>query len=260
MPPHRYASTRNDRIAHTLSRIAGAITAITVSIASPTLAAAADHQSAPAAGSSGSSGSSVMGPVLKLSDLSPIDELGRPRQQLLDQARHFATTTPLPDNLRATILAGVAFYEGSDKGSADVQLPENGPRFKQFYWPTVASKCINASMDSVGSGIAVPGPAEIPAPGAKPGETSFLFTALGTGKLAHSDMKVHWFNMKTLKFGTTALGYNGINPEGPATVSGVAETGSGPIVAVMDGAIDTIEKESNAHCSFIPTAAFFEVY
>ncbi|WP_047263419.1 Rv1157c family protein [Corynebacterium mustelae] len=240
-----------------LSRIAGAITAITISIASPTIAAASEAQPAPAVGSSSSS---AMGPVVKLSDLSPIDELGRPRQQLLDQARHFATTTPLPDNLRATILAGVAFYEGSDKGNADVQLPENGPRFKQFYWPTVASKCINASMDSVGSGIAVPGPAAIPAPGAKPGETTFLFTALGTGKLAHSDMKVHWFNMKTLKFGTTSLGYNGINPEGPATVSGVAETGNGPIVAVMDGAIDTIEKESNAHCSFIPTAAFFEVY
>jgi hypothetical protein len=42
-------------------------------------------------------------------------------------------------------------------------------------------------------------------------------------------------------------------------VSGNAPTGKGNVIAVMDGSIDTIEKESNAHCSFIPTAAFFEV-
>lgn len=191
------------------------------------------------------------------SDAWPVDNLGRPKQQHLDQAKSFAETTPLPDQLRAAILAGVAFYEGSDEKPVDV--PTYGPRFHQFYWPSVATKCINGAQDSVASGIAVPGPTEIPAPGAKEGETTFVFTALGTGKVAGSQLKVHWFNLNNGWHGSTDLGFHGINPDGPATVSGTAGTGKGQIVAVIDGSVDTIEKETNAHCSFIPTAAFFEV-
>ncbi len=191
------------------------------------------------------------------SDAWPVDNLGRPKQHLLDQARQFAQTAPLSDQMRAAILAGVAFYEGSDEKPIDV--PTYGPRFKQFYWPSVATKCINGSQESVASGIAVPGPTEIPAPGAKEGETTFVFTALGTGKVASSNLKVHWFNLNNGKNGQTDLGFHGINPDGPATVSGTAQTGKGQIVAVIDGSVDTIEKETTAHCSFIPTAAFFEV-
>lgn len=190
-------------------------------------------------------------------DLMPVDNLGRPRKEILDQARNFANTAPLPDKIRGAILATVMFWEGSS--GSEVKLPDGAPRFKQFYWPSIASKCINAQADAIGSGIAVPGPTTIPVPGAKEGETAFLFTALGTGKLAKTDMRVYWFNLNTLKSGIASMGGNGINPEGPATVSGNAPTGKGTVIAVMDGSIDTIEKESNAHCSFIPTAAFFEV-
>lgn len=196
-------------------------------------------------------------PDITSSDAWPVDHLGRPKQHHLDQARAFAQNTPLPDQLRAAILAGVAFYEGSD--DTPVNVPTYGPRFHQFYWPSVATKCINGAQDSVASGIAVPGATEIPAPGAKEGETAFVFTALGTGKVAGSNLKVHWFNLNTGQHGSTDLAYHGINPDGPATVSGTAGTGKGQIVAVIDGSVDTIEKETTAHCSFIPTAAFFEV-
>lgn len=191
-------------------------------------------------------------------DFMPVDNLGRPKKEILDQARNFANSTPMPDQIRGAILAGIMFWEGD--GKSEIKLPEGAtPRFKQFYWPSIASKCINAQSDAIGSGIAVPGPTVIPVPGAKEGETAFLFTALGTGKLNKTDMKVYWFNLNTFKSGVAPLGGNGINPEGPATVSGNAPTGKGNVIAVMDGSIDTIEKESNAHCSFIPTAAFFEV-
>lgn len=184
--------------------------------------------------------------------LLPVDELGRPKPQILAQARAIAQT--LPSDLRAAVLSGVAFFEGD--GKSDVKLPEGSVNFKQFYWPTVSGKCIGGTQDSVGSAIAVPGPTKIPAPGAKTGETAFLFTALGTSALSGKQaMKVQWFNIDTLKWGETPLGDNGINKEGPATVSGTAKTGKGRIVAVVSGTVNT----KDAGCRFIPTAAFFEV-
>lgn len=184
--------------------------------------------------------------------LLPIDELGRPTPQVLDRARALAET--LPRDLRAALLSAVSFFEGG--GESDVKLPEGSVNFTQFYWPTVSGKCIGGTQDSVGSAIAVPGPTKIPAPGAKAGETAFLFTALGTSALSGKQaMKVQWFNIDTLKWGETPLGDNGINKEGPATVSGTAKTGKGRIVAIVSGTVNT----KDAGCRFIPTAAFFEV-
>lgn len=185
-------------------------------------------------------------------ELMPLDELGRPKPEILSQARVVAQT--LPPELRAAVLSGVAFFEGD--GESDVDVPQGNVNFTQFYWPTVSGKCIGGTQDSVGSAIAVPGPTEIPAPGAKAGETAFLFTALGTSALSGKQaMNVQWFNIDTLKWGITPLGDNGINKEGPATVSGTAKTGKGRIVAVVSGTVNT----KDAGCRFIPTAAFFEV-
>lgn len=181
-----------------------------------------------------------------------LDELGRPQPQILQQVRSVAEK--LPDNLRGPVLAAVSFFEGTGEGGVD--LPDEAPGFTQFYWPSIGTNCIGGTQDALASAIAVPGPTEIPAPGAKEGETAFVLTALGTAPVVGEQaLNVHWVNIDNFTFGTTKLEYNGINPEGPATLSGTAATGHGTVVAYIEGGITT----EDAQCSFVPTAATFEV-
>lgn len=182
---------------------------------------------------------------------SPVDHLGRPTPQTEAQIRQFAHQPWIPSQARESILQALDFAVGAgETGGPD--LPQQAPHFTQFGWPTVAGSCIDGTHQSVGTALAVPGPAEIPAPGAAAHETAFLFTALGTAPAAqHQDMRAHWFNLSNGKHGTTALGNHGINPEGPATISGVADTGRGVIVALLEGSVHT----ENSICNYFPTAA-----
>ena len=215
--------SKNRRLAY-----AAALAAALLGIATPAIAQSSAGSSAGVSQVASSSGVE-----------NPLDELGRPTAA------------------RNAILSALAFYAGEGDGESGVPLVERGPNFEQFYWPTVSGKCIGGQGDSVGSAIAVPGPTEIPAPGAKSGETAFVFTALGTEPAAQrqGDMHVQWFNIDTFKTGITPLSNNGINPDGPATVSGTASTGKGTIVAMVSGTVKTQEQP----CSFVPTAAIFEV-
>lgn len=188
---------------------------------------------------------------------SPLDELGRPTAETQERIRAFAAQPWIPQDARNAILSALAFSTGEGGGQGPA-LPEGpGPEFRQFYWPTVSAQCIGGQSDAVGSAIAVPGPTEIPAPGAGEGETVFLFTALGTSPAAanQGDMQVRWFNIDSLQSGTTPLFNNGINNNGPATVSGRAATGKGTVVALLEGSVNT----EDASCRFAPTAAFLEV-
>ncbi|MCQ9343327.1 Rv1157c family protein [Corynebacterium kozikiae] len=161
-----------------------------------------------------------------------LDELGRPAPHILEQL-----PPPIAD-----------FFRGTGGG---VPMPENAPHFTQFYWPSLGLGCIEGG-NAVASTIAVPGPTEIPLPGAKAGETTFVFTALGTPPAqGRQDMNVHWFNINTLQYGRTELEFHGINPEGPITLSGTAATGHGTVIALAEGAAN--------QCSYLPTAALFEV-
>lgn len=182
----------------------------------------------------------------------PLDAYGRPTEQILNEATNFANNPLLPTDLRNLIHSAVTFYQTDTSA-----LPENAPNISQFIWPTVSTNCIGEGLNSVGSGIAVPGPTTIPAPGAATGETTFLFTALGTNAVDRSNINVHWVNIRTLQHGFTPLGNNGINPEGPSTVSGTAATGAGTVIAVMSGGLRPIDQAN--HCSFLPTIAIFEV-
>lgn len=184
-----------------------------------------------------------------------VDEIGRPTPLVQQNVRDFAEQPWVPESLANVLLSALAFTAGSNPGEG-VPLPENSPTFTQFYWPTVSGDCIGGHSDAVGSALAVPGPAQIPAPGAGEGQTTFLFTALGTAPAAaeQGGMTVHWVNLNTFATGQTPLGNHGINPDGPATISGVADTGRGTIVAVLGGDIRTQE----ATCSFIPTTAVID--
>ncbi|WP_434800366.1 Rv1157c family protein [Corynebacterium aquatimens] len=129
--------------------------------------------------------------------------------------------------------------------------------FTQFYWPTVSSNCIGEGLHSTASALVVPGPATTPAPGAGPGEATFVFTALGTPAAApeQGELRAYWINIDNLRTGVTQLGNNQINPLGPATLSGTANTGPGRVLAVIDGHVRTADNV----CAFAPTAATFSV-
>lgn len=185
----------------------------------------------------------------------PVDTLGRPSPAVLQQIRNAADTPGLPENIRDMMLAAVSFFSGDMGGGPEI--PEGGPRIHQFGWPSVAGHCIGGAMDSVGSALAVVGPSEIPSPGAAEGQTTFLFTALGTAPAEQDQqdaMRVHWVNLSTLRFGNTPLANHGINPDGPATVSGTADTGRGLILAAVEGAVRT----GDGLCSYSPTAALID--
>lgn len=199
--------------------------------------------------------------AVNLSSTLPVDHLGRPteaaRQQIMD-----AVNQPwVPQEIRNIVTQALGFVSG-DGGEGGVDIPENAPDIAQFAWPTRADNCIGGTSASVGSAFAVPGPAALPLPGVAAGQSAFVFTALGTGPLAeqqNTHMQVQWANLSNLTHGTTVLGNTGINPDGPSTISGVANTGRGLIVAVLSGGLTTTTDNGGANCVFAPTAVVFDV-
>ena len=181
--------------------------------------------------------------------------MGRPSAGTLDQLRDLSDTPWLPAPARDTLEAAITFFEGSSGGG--VALPEDAPRFSQFLWPTTADRYIAGEHRATGTVIAVPGPAALPVPGVPENQSAFVFTALGTGPADpnHEGMTIHWLNVNNLRFGATKLSAQGINAEGPATVSGVANTGRGTVVAIAIGGVST----EGHMCNFIPTAGMFTV-
>ncbi|WP_165241895.1 hypothetical protein [Corynebacterium lizhenjunii] len=244
----------------TLAHAALAVTAATFLGLAPATAQSALAQSASAQPATTQSATTAAQPAFGIaaphSSANPLDHLGRPTPATQQRVRDFAHQKWIPQDVRNAILSALAFStgEGTSGGPA---LIEGGPRFKQFYWPTVSGNCIGGSNDAVGSAIAVPGPTKVPAPGAQAGETVFLFTALGTpaANPEQGRMKVQWFNLNTLASGETRLHNHGINTDGPATISGTARTGKGTVIAVLSGAVAAGEHT----CTFAPTAAIIEV-
>jgi hypothetical protein len=126
----------------------------------------------------------------------------------------------------------------------------------------VAQNCIGGAESAVGTTSAVPGPAALPLPGVGAGQISFVFTALGTGRVADQQdqpMAVHWVNINDGRIGSTPLTFTGINPDGPGTVNGTADTGPGTVLAILDGGITTDEPSGPANCAFSPTVGLINV-
>ncbi|QPK83955.1 hypothetical protein G7Y29_03980 [Corynebacterium qintianiae] len=185
-----------------------------------------------------------------------VDELGRPTDLTVSKVHEFADQPFVPPRVADALRTAVGFFAGTGEIGGP-PLPDTAPGFTQFIWPTVSSNCIGPGLHSTASAIAVPGPAKIPAPGAAAGQTVFLFTALGTPPAAQEQglMNVYWVNVSNFRTGVTPLNNNQINTAGPATLSGTADTGSGQILAVVDGSVRTADNV----CSFAPTATSFHV-
>ena len=185
------------------------------------------------------------------------------QQSLLGQAQQVLDSVGLPPQVKQTLSALIAFLDGSNGGGPDI--PKNGPVIAQFLYPTIGKNCIGAGADSVGTALAVPGPAELPPPGPAAGQAGFVFTALGTKGLTpqqNTPMTVQWLNLDTQQSGILPLTDAAhINPGGPATLSVIANTGPGRIIAVVAGSLTTQPAADQAPvtCSFLPTMGFFVV-
>ena len=184
-----------------------------------------------------------------------LDELGRPTEPVLQAIENLSEQQWIPESTRGTIARAVGFFRGT--GEPGTPLPENGPVIAQFAYPTIMQGCIGGEETAVGAATAVPGPADLPLPGIDPGKLGFIFTALGTeGVAAHEvqPMTVDWLNINNGRRGTTVLTYNGINEGGPATVNGVADTGAGQVLMLLQGGVTTnLEDGGTSNCVAFPT-------
>ncbi len=178
-----------------------------------------------------------------------LDELGRPNEQVLGSVEGAIQNPAVPEDARATAQRLIDFFRGT--GEPGVGIPENGPAISQFLYPTIMNNCIDGTSGAVGTITAVPGPANLPLPGVPEHQTGFVFTALGTGGAADEQAEplvVDWVNPNNGRTGSTVLGYNGVNPDGPATMTGVADTGAGQVLAVLRGGLTTKIEGGVANC------------
>jgi hypothetical protein len=196
----------------------------------------------------------------------PADAPAGPQAEILAQARALLANSGLPDNVKSTLEAVITFLDGSGGGGPALPPPD-GPVIAQFLYPTIGKGCISDTADSVGTALAVPGPATLPPPGPAAGQAGFVFTALGTAPIAEkqeSPLTATWLNLDNRRSGTVDLtGASRINPDGPATISAIADTGPGRVLSVISGSITTQSKEDPSAaprtCSFLPTIGTFFV-
>lgn len=127
------------------------------------------------------------------------------------------------------------------------------PPTQDFMYPSIGTNCLADGTSAIATALSVAGPAKIPLPGPGPGQTAYVFTAVGTpgpAEVQKLPLNVTWVNLTTGKSGTVALKpRSDINPEGPTTLSAIADTGSGSIMSTIFGQVTTKEKQ----CQFMPT-------
>jgi hypothetical protein len=129
----------------------------------------------------------------------------------------------------------------------------DSPPTQDFMYPSISNGCTKDGGNVLATAISVAGPAKIPTPGPGPGQTAYVFTAVGTpGPAAEQalPLNVTWVNLTTGKSGSATLKpHADINPQGPTTMTAIADTGSGSIMSTIFGQVTTTEKQ----CQFMPT-------
>ncbi|MBB2993120.1 hypothetical protein FHR72_004627 [Mycolicibacterium iranicum] len=129
----------------------------------------------------------------------------------------------------------------------------NAPVTQDFLYPSISNGCLSDGGNVLATAISVAGPATIPLPGPGPGQTAYVFTAIGTpGPAAEQKLPLNatWVNLTTGKSGSVTLKPRpDLNPNGPTTLTAIADTGSGSIMSTVFGQVTTTEKQ----CQFMPT-------
>lgn len=153
------------------------------------------------------------------------------------------TPVPVPD---ATPAAAPA-------PDANPSFGPDAPPTQDFMYPSISNGCLADGGNVLATAISVAGPAKIPAPGPRAGQTAYVFTAIGTpGPAAEQKLplNVTWVNLTTGKSGSATLKpRSDINPDGPTTLTAIVDTGSGSIISTIFGQVTTTEKQ----CQFMPT-------
>ncbi|MCV7411668.1 hypothetical protein AWC05_15870 [Mycobacterium florentinum] len=149
--------------------------------------------------------------------------------------------------------AAVAPAPDPAPGAAAPGYGPGAPITQDFMYPSIGSNCLADGSNALAAALSVAGPATIPLPGPKAGQTAYVFTAVGTpgpAEVQKLPLNVTWVNLTTGKSGTVTLQpRTDINPEGPTTLTGIADTGSGSIMSTIFGQVTTKEKQ----CQFLPT-------
>ena len=137
--------------------------------------------------------------------------------------------------------------------AAPVAFGPDAPPTQEFMYPSIGNGCLADGGNSIATAMSVAGPASIPKPGPKAGQTAYVFTAIGTPAPAPEQklpLNVTWVNLTTGRSGSATLKPNPeINPDGPSTLVAIADTGSGSVMSTIFGQITTVEKQ----CTFLPT-------
>jgi hypothetical protein len=160
-----------------------------------------------------------------------------------------AVPAPAPDTAPAPAPDGAAAPgpAPAPNGSPDATVTQD------FMYPSISNGCTKDGGNVLATAISVAGPAKIPDPGPGPGQTAYVFTAIGTpGPAAEQKLplNVTWVNLTTGKSGGATLKpQSNINPDGPTTLTAIVDTGSGSIMSTIFGQVSTTEKQ----CQFMPT-------
>jgi len=129
----------------------------------------------------------------------------------------------------------------------------DAPPTQDFMYPSIGTGCLADGSNSIATALSVAGPAKIPTPGPGPGQTAYVFTAVGTpgpADVQKLPLNVTWVNLTAGKSGTVTLKPRpDINPDGPTTLTAIADTGSGSIMSTIFGQVTTKDKQ----CQFMPT-------
>jgi hypothetical protein len=129
----------------------------------------------------------------------------------------------------------------------------DAPPTQDFMYPSISNGCLADGGNVLAPALSVAGPAKIPAPGPKAGQTAYVFTAIGTpgpADVQKLPLNVTWVNLTTGKSGSVTLKPQpDINPAGPTTLTAIADTGSGSVMSTIFGQVTTKEKQ----CQFLPT-------
>jgi len=149
--------------------------------------------------------------------------------------------------------ASAAAPPGGATPTAAPGFGPDAPPTQDFMYPSIGTGCLADGSNSIATALSVAGPAKIPAPGPGPGQTAYVFTAIGTpgpAEVQKLPLNVTWVNLTTGKSGSATLKPRpDINPDGPTTLTAIADTGSGSIMSTIFGQVTTKDKQ----CQFMPT-------
>lgn len=164
-----------------------------------------------------------------------------------------AATIPDPAPAPEAVPAPAPGPDAAPAAAAAPGFGPNTPTKQDFMYPSIGNGCLKDGGNVLATAISVAGPAAIPLPGPKPGQTAYVFTAIGTpGPAAEQKLPLNatWVNLTTGKSGSVTLQpRSDLNPEGPTTLTAIADTGAGSIMTTIFGQVTTTEMQ----CQFMPT-------